>query len=96
MTRFEIVCNQAVESDLLDLLPEEISYTLIPAVLGRGRQGVRRGDAVWPERNSMVIIYTDQEEQSESIVRVLRALKKNFPQEGIKAFAYPVENLELL
>jgi len=98
MTRFEIITNQSVEADLLEVLDEAwpgIYYTLLPGMLGRGRQGVRRGDPIWPERNALVIIYTETAEEQEAILRAVRALKKHFPGEGIKLFAYEVEPVRL-
>jgi hypothetical protein len=98
MTRFEIISNQSVEADLLELLDEAwpgIYYTLLPGILGRGRQGVRRGDPIWPERNALVLIYAETVEEREAVLRAVRALKKHFPREGIKLFAYEVEPIRL-
>lgn len=94
MTRFEIITNQSVEVDLLELLDEAspgISYTLLPGVRGRGRQGVRRGDPIWPEKNAMIIIYAETEDETRGVAKAVRALKKQFPNEGIKMFASQVE-----
>ncbi len=69
----------------------ESTNTLLPEMLGRGRHGVRRGDPIWPERNALVIIYTETPEEREAVLRAVRALKKHFTREGIKLFAYEVE-----
>ncbi len=95
MTRFEIITNQSVETDLIELLDEAhegIFYTIIPGVLGRGRQGERRGDPVWPEKNALVIVYTENETQRLAVLRAVRALKRQFPSEGIKMFFFELEN----
>ena len=94
MTRFDIITNQSVEVDLLELLDEAVPgiyYTLLPGVRGRGRQGVRRGDPIWPEKNALIIIYAETADESQGVAKAVRALKKQFPNEGIKIFASQVE-----
>ena len=98
MTRFEIITNRSVESDLLDLIDEAYPgnyYSLVPGTLGRGRQGVRQGDEVWPEKNSLVIIYTETDDKRKAVIRAVKAAKKHFPREGIKVFAFAVEPIDL-
>ena len=98
MTRFEIISNRSVEADLLELLEDAcpgLYYTLIPEVLGRGRQGVRRGDPIWPEENTVLIIYTETAEARQGVLRAVKALKQHFPKEGIKIFAFEVEPIQL-
>ena len=66
MKRIEIIFSQALREDLLewveaaskDLSPKPM-YTLIPEVLGKGNSNPKMNDAVWPEVNEIIIIYTD-------------------------------------
>ncbi|MBN1648431.1 MAG: hypothetical protein JW874_10380 [Spirochaetales bacterium] len=93
MIRFEIITNRSVERDIIDLLLiacPELCYTLIPGVLGKGRQGIRNSDPVWPEENSIIVIYTDSAKEDRIISGVLAAVKERFPKEGIKVFKIPV------
>ena len=94
MTRFDIITNQSVEMDLLDFLDEAVPgiyYTLLPGVRGRGRQGVRRGDPIWPEKNALIIIFAENDENAQAVARAVRVLKKQFPAEGIKMFTSRIE-----
>jgi hypothetical protein len=94
MIRFDIITNQSVEIDLLEILDEAVPgifYTLLPGVRGRGRQGVRRGDPIWPEKNALIILFLENNEEAKAITRAVRVLKGQFPAEGIKMFASRVE-----
>lgn len=91
MTRVEIIANQSVQPDLLEALERAVprgSYTLWRDVLGRGSQGTRQGDAIWPERNIVLLAYIP-----DSAVMAVRAslaeLKRRFPREGITLFEVP-------
>ncbi len=98
MNRYEIIANRSVEEDLLELLEEArpgISYSIVPGTFGRGRQGVRRGDPVWPEKNFIMILYAEDEEQDRAVLRAVRALKTHFPKEGVKLFGFSVEPISL-
>ena len=93
MKRVEIIANRSVEQDTLHALEDacgELPYTLIPDVSGRGRQGHRRGDAVWPELNVYLLIFCDDAQAAE-IVRAMGTLKERFPREGIKVYVSAVE-----
>ncbi len=88
MKRVEIVANHSVQEDLMDALAEAgvaRSYTLIPAVQGAGRQGMRTGEAAWPEENFVLFTYCGEEE-ARAIADVVARIKKAFPEEGIKYF----------
>lgn len=96
--RYEIVVNRSVEHDLIELLDQAkkgIHYSIFPQVFGRGRQGHRSGDAVWPETNISLVVYTEDETDGEAVIRAVRALKKLFPAEGIKLFAVPTSEIQL-
>ncbi len=91
MTRIEVIANQSVQPDLLEALNRAIPdgyYTLWRDVLGRGGQGTRRGDPIWPERNVVLLAYVP-----DTAVMAIRAalveLKERFPREGITLFELP-------
>ncbi len=93
MKRVEIIANKSVIEDILeamDVVVPEIHYTLFPDLQGRGRQGIRRGDDVWPEQNGMVLVFCTDDE-AELIRAAVHKLKEHFPREGIKVFISCVE-----
>lgn len=88
MKRVEIVANHSVQEDLADALAEAgvaRHHTLIPAVHGTGRQGMRTGEAAWPEENFVLFTYCEEDE-ARAIADVVARIKKTFPKEGIKYF----------
>ncbi|MDX9785035.1 MAG: hypothetical protein RBT72_09875 [Spirochaetia bacterium] len=95
MLRSEIYANRSVEEDIFEAIEERIpgfSYSLIEDVQGRGRQGVRHGTAVWPELNVHYVIYS-RESEARSIAQAVAAVKKKFPNEGIKLFQFVFQPL---
>lgn len=89
MTRIEIFANQALEKELLQILPlQEGSpcYSLIRQVEGAGLSGLCLGNQVWPEENILVILYLD-ETQLEPLAQRLRKLREDFPLQGLAIFA---------
>lgn len=97
MIRLEIIANNTVEQDIKDALGEKVSdlrFSRLGGIHGQGRQIPRQGDGVWPEENFMLIIYCS-EENAGSYVEGIRIVKERFPQEGIKVFALPFEEIEL-
>ncbi|GHU13115.1 hypothetical protein FACS1894161_2740 [Spirochaetia bacterium] len=91
MLRIEIVVNQSLEENLFEALKDEKAgkyYTMYRNVHGVGSSGPRMGDAIWPEENFAMVIWCDVEE-AKGIVRAVRKVKKQFPDEGIKLFGLP-------
>ena len=91
MIRVEIIANHSVEENILDALKYEgvgKHYTKLPNILGVGRSGPRMGDSVWPEENFVLFIWCEEEE-ARGIERAVAAVKKKFPDEGIKIFGLP-------
>ena len=89
MKRIEVIANHSVEADIIDAVEKASGgksyYTKIPVVFGKGNSNPKMGDAVWPEENFMLIIYTD-ENKSFSIKKGIDSVKADFPDEGIKYF----------
>jgi hypothetical protein len=94
MIRVEIIANHSVEENILEAFSrEEVGkyYTKYPNVFGVGSSGPRMGDAVWPEENFSLVIWCEEEE-ARGIVRAVAAVKKQFPDEGIRIFGIPAES----
>ncbi len=89
MKRLEVIANHSVEADIVDAVEKasegKCYYTKIPVVFGKGNSNPKMGNAVWPEENFMIIIYTD-EQTSFSIKNGIDSVKAIFPDEGIKYF----------
>ena len=91
MTRIEIIMDQTVEDIFLERIHEaceKTAYTLVRGALGNGESGPRMGTAVWPEENSLFVIYSD-EEGIEGIRKILAEMRENHPNNGISAFMLP-------
>jgi hypothetical protein len=94
MIRIEIVANHSVEENILDALKKEgvaKCYTKYPSVNGVGRSGPRMGDAIWPEENFALVVWCEPDE-ARGIERAVKAVKKAFPDEGVKLFGMPDPN----
>jgi len=88
MKRLEIIANRSVEEDIMEKLADAAvarHYTKYPVVHGVGRAGPRMGDAIWPEENFFMVVWCDEDE-AETIVACIDAVKDMFPEEGIKLF----------
>ena len=86
--RAEIIANQSVQDDIVELLEREIEnveYTLIPGVEGKGVHSKKSGDTVWPELNFILTAYTD-DEGAKRIKAIIKSVKEKFPNEGITLF----------
>jgi len=88
MIRLEIIANHSVEENILEAFKKEgigKYYTKYPSIFGVGTSGPRMGDAIWPEENFAMIIWCEKDE-AQKIRRVVKEVKKHYPDEGIKMF----------
>ena len=88
MIRLEIIANRSVEENILEALKNEEAgklYTKYPTVYGVGTSGPRMGDPIWPEENFSLVIWCEKEEAGR-IRSAVAAVKKQYPDEGIKMF----------
>ena len=95
MIRVEIIANHSVEENILDALKYEgvgKYYTKFPSIFGVGTSGPRMGDAIWPEENFAMVIWCDEEE-ARGIQRAVEFVKNKFPDEGIKLFGMPSDQV---
>ena len=88
MFRAEIIANQSVEEDLEELLEQSIPgilYTVMPVVHGRGKKSRKLGTTIWPEQNFILFSYIEKD-KIPLLRAVVVAIKKQFPDEGVKLF----------
>jgi len=89
--RMEIIAGQALQEDIINellLMHAMEYYTLIPEVLGVGYSGEKRGDAVWPEKNFILIVYCGEKEALQA-KQAIDKIRKRFPEEGVRFFTSP-------
>ncbi len=94
MYRAEIIANQSVQDEIIQLLEEHIEdilYTIIPLVNGRGKNSYKMGNSSWPETNFMLISYV-RDEEVKTVKAIINAVKKKFVGEGIKLFFVKAED----
>ena len=88
MIRLEIIANHSVEENILEAFKKEgigKYYTKYPSIFGVGTSGPRMGDAIWPEENFALVIWCEKAE-AQKIRRVVKEVKKHYPDEGIKIY----------
>ncbi|MDR1177932.1 MAG: hypothetical protein LBK64_03815 [Spirochaetaceae bacterium] len=93
MIRLEVIANNSVEENILEAFSNAgvgKYYTKIPGVHGVGSSGPRKGDAIWPEENFLLIIWCEIEE-ARLIEQELLKVKELFPDEGIRVFGLDEE-----
>ena len=91
MNRLDVILDQTIEDIFIERLNQKLPkapYTLIRGALGTGASGPRMGTAVWPEENSLFVIYAG-EEATETIRGILNDMRSAHPNNGITAFAAP-------
>ncbi len=86
--KIEIICSEALEEDFTEHFENAKVgkfYTKITKVQGAGYNNPHLGDAIWPQLNTMYIIYCTEEE-AVKIVEIVRNLRKVYVTEGIACF----------
>ncbi|MFH1440774.1 MAG: PG0541 family transporter-associated protein, partial [Candidatus Omnitrophota bacterium] len=69
------------------------NYTKVTGVYGRGEtSGVHLGSDVWPGRNNILYVASQQNE-AQKLIACIKELRKQLGKEGVKAFALPIEEI---
>ena len=91
MKRIEIMLSAAVEEDFITKCEEnDISaFTKLVNVIGIGNSVPKLGDSVWPQFNTMFIIYCN-DEKLEVVKTIVELLRVQYSSEGIACFV--IEN----
>ncbi|MDC7225716.1 MAG: hypothetical protein PQJ61_03005 [Spirochaetales bacterium] len=90
MTKLEIIANQALESQLMEIMPQNNGkpcYTMLKQVDGSGYSGFCLGNDVWPEENVMFILYLD-DDRLETLKQKIKGIRERFPRLGLAAFEH--------
>lgn len=86
--KLELIFSSALEEDFTEEF-QKIGigkfYTKIPNIMGSGYNNPHLGDNIWPQLNTMLIIYCSEEE-AEKIKQIVFKLRKLYETEGIACF----------
>lgn len=90
-----IVYNEALDYEVMEILESctTKNYTKITGVYGCGSSsGTHLGTDIWPGRNNILYI-ASEEAVSKEIITLVKQMRKNLGAEGIKAFLMPLEEV---
>ena len=82
--RVEIISSQALDEDFDEEFKMK-KFTKISPVMGAGFSIPRLGNEVWPQLNTMYVIYCSKKEAN-TIAQIVIKLRKLYPTEGIAMF----------
>ncbi len=88
MKRVEIILSQSIDEDFITACDEKNvgkGFTKIPGIQGRGYSVPKQGDAVWPQLNTLFIVYC-KDEEVEVLFEIVEELRKKYPTEGASFF----------
>lgn len=85
--RIDLVFSQALEEDFVEQfeMNKIERYTIVPIVKGKGYSQPKLGTAVWPQLNTMMITFCN-EDDAEKVRRVVKLLRNKYKTEGIACF----------
>lgn len=90
-----IAYNEAIDTEVMDILTNcgLKNYTKIMGTFGRGTtSGTHLGNDIWPGRNNILYIASEEKEAKQILVCV-RELRKKLGSEGLKAFVWNLEEV---
>lgn len=100
MKRVEVFLTQAIEEDFIAYFEEackkekeKCKFTKIENIMGQGNTSPKMGDPVWPQLNTMIIIYCE-EKIAGRIADIMKKLHKQYVGEGAAAFVTSSEELK--
>jgi hypothetical protein len=93
--RLELIMSQALEDDFLREYESRVpgaKYTRISGATGKGYSVPKLGDAVWPQENTIIVVYCTQD-GADTIAALVAELRKEYVGEGLACFQTPAEEL---
>jgi len=87
--------NEAIDEEVMEALENCAlkNYTKITAVFGKGNtSGTHLGDDIWPGRNNILYVAC-QDNEAKQLFACIRELRKKLVREGVKAFAWSLEEV---
>lgn len=99
MKRIDIILSQAIKDDFIEYYTElctaekvKCKFTMIDNIMGQGNTNPKMGDAIWPQLNTMFIIFCD-DNMPEKISKLMARLNKEYIGEGAASFISDAEEL---
>jgi hypothetical protein len=90
-----IAYNEAIDEEVQELLERNgvVGFTKWTRVYGRGQASEPHlGTHVWPKANNVLLIVTEGP-IAQRLLEGVRALRQRLAREGIKAFAWEVQEI---
>ncbi|MDO9572791.1 MAG: hypothetical protein Q7J37_02775 [Candidatus Omnitrophota bacterium] len=87
--------NEAIDDEAMETLGNCMlkNYTKIMGTFGKGdMSGTHLGDDIWPGRNNILYIAC-QDNEAKQLVSCVKELSKKLGKEGIKAFAWSLDEI---
>ncbi|MDR3284393.1 MAG: hypothetical protein LBS97_04340, partial [Treponema sp.] len=69
-----------------------IAYTRLDGATGRGFSVPKLGDSIWPQLNSVMVLYVTPEEES-AVRGIVKKLRTKYAGEGLACFRSEAEEL---
>lgn len=87
--------NEAVDMEVMEMLENcgLTNYTKIGGTFGRGASsGTHLGTDIWPGLNNLLYAACP-DDSAQKVLAAVRELRKSLGKEGVKAFAWPLEEI---
>jgi hypothetical protein len=84
-TRYDVILSSAIEDDFVQEMERRVPgfhYTKLTNVTGRGYSVPKLGDAVWPQLNSVFVLYCNWQEGA-AVLSVVQELRRRYVGEGL-------------
>ena len=89
MKMIMVVCNAAVDAEILDALKaaKVTGYTRLGQATGEGNSDPALGSHVWPSTNNLILVMAE-DSAAARVVEALKEAKAQLPERGIKIFSW--------
>jgi len=95
MKMLMIICPERNAEDVRNLIAayEVHSYSELHDVTGEGEKGKRFGTRIWPGKSIVIFAVVSEQKKDELIAALKECEKKLLPEESMRAFVLPVEEV---
>lgn len=87
--------NEAIDEEIMEAMEDcgLKNYTKIKGIFGKGKtSGTHLGDDIWPGLNNIMYVAC-QDNQARQLILCVKELRKELGKEGVKAFAWALEEI---
>ncbi len=95
MKMLMIICPEKNADDIRNLIAayDVHSYSEMHDVTGEGEKGKRFGTRIWPGKSMVIFTVVPEHKKDELIVALKECEKTLLPEESMRAFVLPVEEV---